>query len=88
MKTFEQYLHDSGTGGYPLRTILDNLTDEEIEDSVKEYAKEYARKACTHQNGLIKEFLQVLIDANMCSHAADDLIKEYIKGLNTEIILP
>lgn len=32
------------------------------------------------------EFLQVLVDANMCSVAADDLIKEYIKGLNTKAI--
>ena len=62
MKTFEQYFHDSGTGGYPLRDILDNLADEEIEDSVKEFAQEYAQKVCKHQKGLIKEFLQALFE--------------------------
>lgn len=57
MKTFEQYFHDSGTGGYPLRTILENLTDEEIEDSVKEFAKEYSRSLC-------KELTSVAYQAN------------------------
>src|SRR5690606_29706782 len=45
MKTFEKHLHEEGTGGYPLRDILDNLTDEEIEDSVKNYAMDYALEA-------------------------------------------
>ena len=38
MKTFEQYLQKE-CGGYKLRTIVDNLLDEQIEESVVEYAK-------------------------------------------------
>lgn len=37
MKTFEEFLQKE-CGGYPLRTIIDNLLDEQIEECVIEYA--------------------------------------------------
>lgn len=81
MKTFEQHLHDSGTGGYPLRDILDNLTDEDIEDSVKEFAKEYAQKACEDLRERIAE--EACLESNGILLQVD---KQSI--LEAEIILP
>jgi len=37
--TFEKFLQDSGCGGYPLRTMLDNLEYEQIIESINDYAK-------------------------------------------------
>jgi hypothetical protein len=34
--TFEKFLQES-CGGYPLRDLLNNLTDEQIEEAVQEY---------------------------------------------------
>lgn len=84
MKTFEQYFHDSGTGGYPLRTILDNLTDEEIEDSVKEYAQDYARSACEDLRERIAK--EARIEVISFAKGFVRYKKHDIK--NTEIILP
>ena len=36
MESFEKYLQKE-CGGYPLRTIIDNLLDDQIEESVVEY---------------------------------------------------
>lgn len=85
MKTFEQHLHDSGTGGYPLRDILDNLTDEEIEDSVKEYARDYAQKACEYLRERIAESAFEMYKESGFTNTG---IKVKQSILNTEIILP
>jgi len=43
--TFEKFLQDSGCGGYPLRTMLDNLEDEQIVESINDFAKIIAKEA-------------------------------------------
>lgn len=54
MKTLEKHFHEECTGGYPLRVIIDSLTDDEIEDSVKAYAKNYAIEAIKADRERIK----------------------------------
>lgn len=41
--TFEKYLQQD-IGNYPLRDILDNLTDTQIEESVLDYCKKYSKE--------------------------------------------
>lgn len=39
MKTFVEHLQEEVGCNYPLRTMIDNLLDEDIEDSIEKYIK-------------------------------------------------
>lgn len=76
MKTFEQYIHEQGTGAYPLATLLYNLEPSDIEEMAQGYAKELVDEK-------VKEMIELLdaVDASYegewdLRYTASDLLRE------------
>lgn len=84
-KTFLEILQQD-CGSYPLREIIDNLTDDQIIDAVEEYADQYKKHIPTIFTVFYHSSFAVFDKREYSIFAEDenDLLEKFWRGKNKE----